>query len=205
MKTSRPRIYLDLDRTLFQTKQLDGIWRIIEELHPSVTASIQPTTMQQYYVANQLAPELSYFDMTSYLSSIGLNADEIYQELSDSPASDGRLEFDGVSDLIAYLSPRADVAILTYGDDRFQRWKASLCPSLRGLNVYTTLMPKEQWLEDKGACWLVDDKPVGFVLPDAVRFVQVYCEKPMPAQPIGAWPHCQSVREVRSLFTGLLG
>lgn len=184
--------YLDLDRTLYKTSEAAVIkWQVMGELYDQVDASYEHDRQGQFYRHDDQG---SYsYDFTAQLKDIGLDPAEVYPRLRGTRLSDGRLEYDGVKDLIDELEPLGGVAILTYGVDDYQRFKASLCPSISGIEVITTLGEKGDYLQDKGDVWLVDDKPLGDKLPENVSFIQVLHGQDVTNQ---SWPVVSSLAEI---------
>lgn len=195
-------VYLDLDRTIFQAGQTKQIWEKIAELYPEVTAEELHDGRRSFY---HMIEDLYYYDFSSQLLSLGLSPEDVYNELAASELADGRLEFPGTSELVKTLQEHeADVRVLTFGPDDYQRFKTSLCPSLRGLPVTTTLEPKRLLLEaNEEECWLVDDKAIGDELPGNVSFVQVSLEGNEVSRD-ELWPVYTSLTQVKEFFDEVL-
>lgn len=194
-------VYLDLDRTLFQTSRSNEIWDGIAALYPHIDAraAFESRSAYYHYVGDQY-----YHDMSAQLESLGLIPEDVYEELRTSELADGRFEFEYCRELIELLLARADVSIFTFGPDDYQRFKVSLCPSLRDLPVLTTLRAKADVLEDnQEEAWLVDDKPIGDELPGSISFVQVSLEtRAVTSETI--WPIFYDLNSVREFFDEVL-
>lgn len=190
---SRPLIYLDLDRTLYQTGIAGlGVWQKVSELYPQLRADDGHDRQHEFYIHTG---DAYTYDFTAHVTAIGLDADEVYRKLRATELADGRFEYDGAGDLIEWARTLADVKVLTYGVDDYQRFKASLCPSLDGIHIETTLGEKAEYLKGRGEVWLVDDKPLGDVLPENVRFIQACLD--------GQEPHASS-RQVATTLAQVL-
>lgn len=194
---SKPIVYLDLDRTLFRTEQTGDIWQQLELLHPEIVhAATEHERSGEFYMYSD---DMYCHDVSAQLRSLGLDPTTIYDDLTHSDLGDGRFEYQGSTALITYLKRVATPVILTYGTDDYQRFKASLCPSLSGISVETILEPKPQWLHEHAASgWLVDDKPIGGEVPATITFVQVALES--KASHDVSWPVCESLGEVEQYF-----
>lgn len=191
---SQPTVYLDLDRTLFQTAKMDDVWRYLAAHYDGQVPRDAWRYQQEFFVT---ADDLYYYDMSAQLLSLGFDPAEIYAEIARSPLSDGRFEFAGCQSLIAYLQFRADVQIITYGPEDIQNFKASLCPSLVGIPISTTLAPKQEFFVAHGnSGWVIDDKAIWRQLPAGIHFVQVSMEgKPLPdMRP--SWPIFTTLAQV---------
>lgn len=192
-------IYVDLDRTLFQTEQLPTIVEQLAQLYPQINADRFYDARTEYYVE---AGTQYYHDMSAQLESVGLEPTTVYRALRTSPIADNRLLFPGGEALADWLSKRGNVFILTYGADAYQRCKAALCPALDRLPVITTLENKATWLQREvgdGPALLIDDKPLGNELPNAVAFIQVALEGKSAVRQ-GDWPAADSLGAVLALL-----
>lgn len=170
--------FLDLDRTVFQTDKAAEIFEAIAAHYPDKPGLADGYHIrQQYYTYPFIdnGDSVTYFhDATKWLSDNELDPVAAYQWLATSPLADGRFEYEGVRTLVAALQRYGEVKVLTFGEDAYQRAKATLCPSLSGLEVVTTLEPKGEYLAHHAAAgdWIIDDKAVQD-LPSGVRLVQV--------------------------------
>lgn len=166
------KIFLDLDRTLYRTDLGTRlIWREIARGFPVVDDTHELARQDEFYVHDG---DSYAYDMRAHLVSLGLDEGEVFEHVRRSETADGRLEYEGVDELVSWAREVGEVAILTYGYDDYQRMKASLCPSINGVEIITTLRPKGDFFKTiQGEAWLVDDKPIGDELPEHVRFVQV--------------------------------
>lgn len=194
-------IYLDLDRTLFRTGDSQQIWQMVQRLHPEINGTAAYEGRDAYYM---LTDDLYCYDMSAQLRDLGLDPETVYGELRKTELADGRFEYPGCAELIQALGQYADPQILTFGTDDYQRFKASLCPSLRGISITTTRRPKAEVLHDSEVeCWLVDDKPIGDELPGSVSFVQVSLEGDANADD-EEWPVFYSLAGVTAFFADVL-
>ena len=109
------------------------------------------------------------------MNAIHLDTKRVYEYLAQSELSDGRLEYDGVKELVTWSEAHGSARLLTYGMDDYQKLKVSLCPSLRGLDVITTRESKGQFFRERSnhaVTWMIDDKPIGPELPKDILFMQ---------------------------------
>lgn len=170
-------VYLDLDRTLYDTDRGGQmIWQELGRAYPHIDAVSEHASQQKYYVYQDDGDAYAY-DFGAHMDALGLVRDEVYAMLRGSDLADERLEYDGVSELVTWIQARGKVRVLTYGTDDYQRLKAALCPSLVDVEIITTRGDKAEYLADKGDVWLVDDRPLGDMLPSNVRFIQVLVDE----------------------------
>lgn len=167
----KTKVFLDLDRTLYRTTEAGmSKWQKVSEYYPQVDTGLQHDRQHDFYVHDG---DAYAYDFSAHLRDVGLKPDIVYGQLQSSELADGRFEYEGTRGLINWLMPRSELAILTYGVDDYQRLKASLCPSLVGVEIITTMKPKGEFLKDKGDAWLVDDKPLWDELSDNIHFIRV--------------------------------
>ncbi len=169
--------YLDLDRTLFRTEDTKAIFVQIGELYPKIDVMTGYRDRATYYVypfTREGDTKTYYHDVSRWLEDNGLDPAAVYTRLQMSELADGRFEYPGTDTIVRQLSQLGRIAVLTFGEDRYQRCKAGLCPSLDGIPVITTLRPKGEYLTNyaQPGDWLIDDKVVTG-LPEGVRMVRV--------------------------------
>lgn len=195
------KLFLDLDRTLFKTSDFDEQrWQLLEQWFPDVISAEKERPRQYEFFMH--SDSLYAYDFTSHMDSLGLNAAIIMDRLRGSVLADGRLEYDGVFDLIDWAKRQERVAILTYGPDDYQRLKADLCPSLAGVEIITTPRHKANFFRENsptGSVWMVDDKPIGKDLPSDVNFIQVTEYNGISAPPEADWPVVARLSELKQL------
>lgn len=159
----KPTFYIDLDRTLFHTDRIAELFPVLERLYPENTALRNGfASREQYFVFPHVKDgdtKTYYYDLARQLREAGLDLDKTFDALR-TELGDGRFEYEGARELMRALRTYGSVKILTYGEDVYQKFKASLCPSLRGLEVITTVKPKVEYLNDccVAGDWIVDDK-----------------------------------------------
>ncbi|MDO4773746.1 MAG: hypothetical protein Q4A37_01305 [Candidatus Saccharibacteria bacterium] len=195
------RLFFDLDRTLFRTSDFDQQrWELLEQWYPTVISAAKEQPRQYEFFIHD--DDLYAYDFTAHMTALGLDVGEVMQRLRQSALADGRLEYDGVPELMQWAQTVGRVAVLTYGPDGYQRLKAALCPSLKGIEVVVVQRPKHEYFRQQlmpGGVWMVDDKPIGDELPEGVAFIQVagYNELSVPAGAM--WPVATTVSEVAEI------
>ena len=194
----KPTFYVDLDRTLFHTDRVGEIFDSIEQLYPD-NQQIKEGYKQRhayYVVTHQTGGDDSsyYHDLVTQLCDAELDCEDVFLKLV-SQVGDGRFEYPGAEELISTMQARGDVKILTYGEDTYQRFKVSLCPSLAGLAIATIIEPKVEYLNTHATVgdWIVDDKQLSGVKP-GVRVVRIQHDANVPAD-------VHSLAEVTALVT----
>lgn len=188
-------VYLDLDRTIFRTKNIDWIWQAICGRIPKMaTKSISYDEIGSYYVSNSAG---SYYDFIQHINSYGLSLTEVQSAVDAEGLGDGRFQYPGVSEVInTIIDLGLNCKVLTYGEDVFQRFKAGLCPSLVDIEIITMLSSKSDYFENRpeGAI-LLDDKPIGRELPANVMFFQAINYNGLNDDNNYSWQKVQSLAE----------
>lgn len=180
-------VYLDLDRTLFDTDRSGrAIWDALDAL-PQVDAHAEFARQREFYVY-QNEGSTYYYDFAAHLESLSLDPADIEAYLLETATGD-ELLLPGAVEFVEQLrSAGIQPEILTYGHDFYQRLKAKLCPVLADIVIHTTLGPKQDFFYDKSASILVDDKPIGNQLPPQVAFIQVQLEAKKTIPEHAHWP-----------------
>ena len=183
----KPVFYLDLDRTIFRTDQIARFFPVLERLYPENSAiRTAYETRESYHVFPHLKEgdtRTYYYDLTSQLEYAGLDARRVFAELRATELGDGRFEYDGADELVRMLKTRGEVKVLTYGEDTYQKFKASLCPSLQGLEVVTTVELKVKYLNQHSTAqdWIIDDKVIDGITT-GMHAVHIHHDTAKPAQ-----------------------
>lgn len=189
-------VFLDLDRTLFDTRRVIEIWRELAR-HYELDADKATAERSNWYV--WISKGTYYHDFSAQLRAYNIDPVEAFEHIKKSKLARGEFEFPYTDVLVGIVKSLAEMRVLSFGADDYQRLKAALCPSLEGVEVITTLGPKQIILERYASandCWLVDDKPIGHDMPAGVNFVQVALESEVPdfTEP---WPIFTSLKDVK--------
>lgn len=187
-------VYLDVDRTLFDTDLFDKLrWQLLErEYGVDVAERQRQPTFYSY------RDDMWFYDFSAHMKDMGLPVDEVYERVRCSELADGRLEYPGVRELVEWVQTCGVVRLLTYGADDYQRLKVALCPSLQGLETIVTQSGKGRLFRSQALArpaWMVDDKPIGGELPAGVQFIQVDFSG-AHGKKTEAWPVVASLQNV---------
>lgn len=196
------KLVLDLDRTLFRTSELDKAeWGLLGRQF-GIDSEAELARRTDFHVRTEKA---YYYDFAAHVRAAGLDDEEAFSFLLQSAPADGRMEYDGVAEVVAWARQRGTVHVLTYGPANYQRFKAALCPSLEGVEIITTLQPKGEYFREQcptGEVWMVDDKPIGGDLPDGVRFIQTAEYNGVTASEHLAWPVATALSQIPEIVDG---
>ena len=189
-------LFLDLDRTLFRTSELDAAeWGLLGQQF-GIDSEAELKRRTDFYVRTEKA---YYYDFAAHVQAAELGEEAVFSFLLQSTLADGRMEYDGVAELVAWARQRGTVHVLTYGPANYQRFKAALCPSLKEAEIITTLQSKSEYFREQrptGEVWMVDDKPIGDDLPDTVRFIQTAEYNGIAAPEHPAWPVATALGQI---------
>ncbi len=190
------KLFLDLDRTLFRTSELDEAeWGLLERQF-GIDSAAELARRTDFHVRTEKA---YYYDFAAHVRAAGLDEKEAFSFLLQSALADGRMEYDGVAELVTWAKQRGTVHILTYGPANYQQFKAALCPSLKEAEIITTLQSKGDYFREQrltGKVWMVDDKPIGGDLPNNVRFIQTAEYNGIAAPEHPAWPVATALGQI---------
>ena len=190
------RVFLDLDRTLFRTSELDKAeWGLLGRQF-GIDSEAELARRTDFHVRTEKA---YYYDFAAHVRAAGLGEEAVFAFLLQSELADGRMEYDGVAELVTWAKQRGTVHVLTYGPANYQRFKAALCPSLKEAEIITTLQSKSEYFREQcptGEVWMVDDKPIGSELPDNVRFIQTAEYNSIAAPEHPAWPVATALGQI---------
>lgn len=190
------KLVLDLDRTLFRTSELDEAeWGLLGRQF-GIDSEAELARRTDFHVRSEKA---YYYDFAAHVRAAGLGEEEVFAFLLQSTLADGRMEYDGVAELVTWAKQRGTVHVLTYGPANYQRFKAALCPSLKEAEIITTLQSKGEYFREQcptGEVWMVDDKPIGGNLPDTVRFIQTAEYNGIAAPEHPAWPVATALGQI---------
>ena len=190
------KLFLDLDRTLFRTSELDEAeWGLLGRQF-GIDSEAELARRTDFYVRDGKA---YYYDFAAHVRAAGLGEEVVFAFLLQSTLADGRMEYDGVAELVTWAKQRGTVHVLTYGPANYQQFKAALCPSLKEAEIITTLQSKGDYFREQrltGEVWMVDDKPIGSDLPDNVRFIQTAEYNSIAAPEHPAWPVATALGQI---------
>jgi hypothetical protein len=172
----KPVIFLDFDRTLFDT---DLFWIDFAECL-AVVIGISPAQILNAYTDYVTTTNLtSYIFYEDYIKQHNINH-KLVQESVDKMLKNKQYLFEDAIELLDgsnNLQRECEVAVLTYGQELFQNLKISLCKELKNLTSYITLLPKTEFIDyymPNRFGLLVDDK-LGQNLPNG--WVEVHIDR----------------------------
>lgn len=194
------KLFLDLDRTLFRTSELDAAeWGLLGRQF-GIDSEVELARRTDFHVRTEKA---YYYDFAAHVRAAGLDDEETFSFLLQSALADGRMEYDGVAELVVWARQCGSVHVLTYGPKDYQQFKAALCPSLKEIEIITTLQPKGDYFREQhptSEAWMVDDKPIGGDLPDTVRFIQTAEYNGIVAPEHPAWPVATALSQIPGII-----
>lgn len=167
------KVYFDLDYTLFDTGRFaDDAWRLwAQNLNYKYSPrQVALQAKEDFYI---LKDGLYYYDYFAHLNSLfGKRAGPMHIKTKHNAKNDDYL-YEDARDAIGAVSSLADVEILTFGDEAYQRYKAQLT-GLDNIICNVTLTSKGQFLAQKQTqAILLDDRDLFGEMPAGVEFVRI--------------------------------
>lgn len=194
------QFFLDLDRTLFRTER----WQLIaDEVSKRFLGEESGQKLLAQQKKYQIYPDKDhptryYHDFIQQLIDNGLDPEVVFETLTHSSLADGRFEYEGTAAFITWLQQYGTTTILTYGNDRYQRFKVALCPSLKDIPIITTLGEKSKYLSSTtGGTWMIDDKFVEG-LSSNTHFIRIDHTRVLPRKE--PYPVCYSFEEIEEVI-----
>ena len=140
-------VAIDLDRTLFDT---DSFFEDLSEHAANIVGVTKQTFIDDsvnFY--KTLYPNLTNYNLLDQLSSYGFHEhDLIISGLKEKLINQGKqyLYADVGRFLLRLNDMQLDTIVLSYGVEKYQRLKISLCPELESLSAVIVLEPKYLYL-----------------------------------------------------------
>jgi hypothetical protein len=175
----KPVILLDFDRTLFDT---DSFWADFSICLAEASGLKSSVIFKDYenYVSDK--DKLRFIDYDNLILRHSINH-KFVLELMKKRMSNKHYLFADVLPTLKLLElndKQIEVAILTFGQYKFQKMKISLCKELKNTTTYVTLLPKNEFIQyylSGRTGYLVDDK-AGQNLP--AGWVEVHLNRQVP-------------------------
>ncbi len=161
------QLYLDLDRTLYDTSRAAGLIRAAaaDKLTEAGVTEQQLADEQEQF--HQYYGEWYFYDFFSHMAAHNLAEPDVKAFLRER-LNGVDLLFPDAKDLLESLAARrGDVVVLTFGDKRYQEFKYSLVPQLQDFRMVCIQSSKGNYIRTqiKRPSLIVDDKQI-LDLPD---------------------------------------
>lgn len=192
-------IFVDLDRTLFDTDVfVASLWLFLSQ-KLGVDAAQEKTRAKQFYRYDGELYDYQFFDHLASLQLGDLNsiAFDITVNLRKQ-----LLLFQDVEQGLEILEGLGDVHILTFGNERYQSLKLSCVPELLKYPAIFVQQHKKHYFEKNFAspAILIDDKDLGGSLPDTVDF---YLINRLQVRPVEEHEGYKSIRKLYNIKEAL--
>lgn len=170
-------IYIDLDRTLFNTDKFKvSAWQWIEVNYKNIDAELETERLGKFM---KHTGDMHMYDFFAHVSEVLKLDNEAMSSLKNNLRSSMRetdLLLAGAAQALTILKELGDCHILSFGEEHYQIFKARCVPALDNLPVTIVQEPKGDYLRRAGVderCLLIDDKLVHNELADNVDFVHI--------------------------------
>jgi hypothetical protein len=163
---SPARIYLDLDRTLFNTQAfVPELTAAAEKLYGLDAARFEKD-IPKFYVSSADG-KLRHYDFFAQIAAHGINIQHAERELL--VALHGRnYVYDDAREMLQFLGGAPCILqIISYGTQFYQLFKYRAAPELAGLPIKVVFHDKASYIaqQPREPSWLIDDK-ITHNLPD---------------------------------------
>ena len=186
----KPLLLVDFDRTLSDTSAfIDFLWRSLAELY-QVDGVAEQARSKEFYTYSGEWYDYDFFTHLAAISSVPEDVDTVMAAIR-SRAEPDRFLYPDAQQLI----PDID-AIVTFGNEPYQRFKLSFCPALSELQTHIIQSSKAEFISRQyGArpTVLVDDKHLENELPASVQFI---CIDRKQTEDLVVGPTCTSVNSL---------
>lgn len=163
------RLFLDLDRTVFDTPRFMQAVFAATESQFGLSAQRLHDDSGEFY---EQIGDLIIYDLFNQLAAYGVDPSVAEPTLRQALAGHDFL-YPDTHGLLAFIAKNnIDTTLLSFGTERYQQFKYSLAPSLQKLPLVTTLY-KDVYLQAQGTdlSLLVDDKTVDPLPPNCVQLL----------------------------------
>lgn len=198
-KTAKSHIYLDLDRTLFNTSLAGrAAWIAAQELYGLDAEKLQAEEANFHGYAG----EQYFYRFFDHLASHGVEPVRAAEELR-SVLSEQDFFYPDARELVLHLKLR-DIkpTILSFGDPAYQGFKYRLIPELEHIPFICVSEPKGPYVAKHGhvKAYIIDDKPLVDV-PDECIAIQLVREQAEPMVQDGRHYVINDLRLAKGLLT----
>lgn len=170
----KPIVLLDFDRTLFDT---DSFWTDFSICLAEASGLKSSVIFKEYenYVSEK--GKFRFIDYDNLILRYNINHKLVLKLMNKRMSNKQYLFADALLalKLLDNEKKRIEIAILTFGQYKFQRMKISFCKELNYITSYVTLLPKNEFIQyylSKRTGYLVDDK-IGQNLPEGWTEVHI--------------------------------
>lgn len=164
------QVYLDLDRTLFDTPLFsEAVIAAFETLY-NVPAKEFQAQMPQFYVQHGA---MQYYDFYGHVRMLGYDPHDVSERLRPLLTGHDFLYADAHRFLKVLADSSLKVSILSYGPENYQNFKFSLLRELQHVPFIATLQFKQDYLvsQSQVPSVIIDDKIVAPLPPWCSQFL----------------------------------
>lgn len=193
------RVYLDLDRTLFDTDLFsDTLFTAVENIY-GISAGQFHKDMPNYFIHHGA---LRYYDFFAHVTALGLDPQEVQEHAhrflraGDFMFADAHLLLKTLKDL------PVEISIVSFGPSNYQDFKVSFLPDLHRIPLVTILENKAAYLaaQDALPTLLVDDRVVA---PLPSWCTQYIIDRESAAEKTKESPRLWRINTLRAVETAL--
>lgn len=190
------KIFVDLDRTLLDTGLfVAALWHYLGKKY-GVDTEAEKLRAPEFYDYDGDLYDYRFFDHLEQLQLGDVNTLSFELTLHLREQS---LLFNDVEAGIKTLDELGGFTILTFGNERYQRFKLSCVPELARFPVVIVQQHKKHFFSEQclDSCVLIDDKNLAGTLPENVGFYQIDRTQPLPVVDHGNYISVRKIQNIK--------
>lgn len=197
MSAQDKKIFVDLDRTIFETDVfVASIWHYLGKKY-GVNGQVEQQRFEQFCSYDG---DMRDYDFFSHLEAL---------DIGDVPALVFELTlylqkqfllFNDSEEGIRTLQELGGFTILTYGNERYQRFKLACVPELARFPVEIVQQHKKHYFVERHPnepSILIDDKDLAGSLPENVAFYRIDRTQPLPVIDQGSYVSIRKLQNIK--------
>lgn len=199
MNQQKPILFVDFDRTLFDTASFtEKLWEVVGRRY-GLDAEKAKTEGRAYF--NRVG-DLHDYDFFAHMRKMTGQSDASIADAVREDLAGHDFRYEDSAEAFVWSEVGHDVRILTFGNEPYQRLKLSLTPEFLNLPVMIIREPKADYLGWAHAAqqgWLVDDKP-DQRLPAGFKEINLNRASELPITQQSGYVIVNSLKHVRNIL-----
>lgn len=199
MTQQKPILFVDFDRTLFDTASFTTkLWEAVAKRY-DLDAEKAKVEGEKYFT---YVGRLYDYDFFAHMRKLTGLSDAIIADAIREDLAGHDFRYEDSAEAFAWLEAGHDVRILTFGNEPYQRLKLSLAPEFLSLPIMIIRESKADylgWAHATQQGWLVDDKP-DQRLPIGFKEINLNRASDLPVAQQSGYVIVNSLKHVRNIL-----
>lgn len=199
MTQKKPILFVDFDRTLFDTASFTTkLWESVSRRY-GLDAEEAKTDGQAYF---SYVGKLYDYDFFAHMRKMTGSSDAGIADAVREDLVGHDFRYPDSDEVFTWAADGHDVRILTFGNEPYQRLKLSLTPEFMKLPIMIIREPKAEylgWAHEAQQGWLVDDKP-DQRLPVGFKEINLNRTSDLPIAQQSGYVIVNSLKHVRNVL-----